>query len=197
MFEEFEKIEKKDWIQKANQDLKGANVFDKFDWNFGGLELKHYYDPSDNQHLAYLKAFSNREARDNDPSGEPRFWWNVQQIEVAEERLANEAALVGLQNGADGIHFAIKNTEVNLDVLLKDIEHTYCHLSFEITQAVTYKSVFNYLVNLEGSKNIHLSTSSLDENGLYDLLQSDQEGIRLITLQTELEDQPVLEITEL
>lgn len=185
MFKEFQKVEKKDWVEKANNDLKGVDVFEKYNWTSGNLKLKPYYDQSDLQSLDYLEAFSNRLALDNDPSGEPRIWHNLQRINVEKEVVANTAALNALMNGADGIEFIVDGANLNLDTLLKDIKAEHCLLSFQFRNKELILPSFSYLTNdLHGVKNIHLNGQIGNQLDIFNLIQQNATGIKLIEIPT-------------
>lgn len=131
MFEEFKKVTKKDWEEKATEDLTGKDVYETYNWKLGSIELKPYYDVSDLANNENYSAFQNRQLLDEDPSGDARVWYNLSSISVSDVKSANENALNNLMNGADGIEFNFTNDQtIDYGKLLKDIKPEYCFLSF-------------------------------------------------------------------
>ncbi|MDH5365504.1 MAG: methylmalonyl-CoA mutase [Cyclobacteriaceae bacterium] len=133
LFKEFEPSNKSDWINKANQDLNGNHVIEKYSWELQeGIVVSPFYTKEDLEGLDYLKPLENSFANQNDSEGEIRFWENQTDIVVTDEKSANQNALSALKQGVNGICFIINEHNVNFDVLLKDIFLNYCFVSFNI-----------------------------------------------------------------
>lgn len=115
----FPEISKDEWLQLAENQLKGADPNTELAWkNTGDLNLNAYYDRSDIEGLSYLEDFFS--------SINPHKWKLYEQIEVSNAGTANEQAIKALMGGCDGIIF--KNPE-NWNTLLKDIDTQICDIN--------------------------------------------------------------------
>ncbi len=129
-FSEFKKVSKAEWAKKATEDLKGADVFEKYNWQLEGITLQPYYDQSDTVNNALNATIANRQI-DSRQQGEARYWVNVQPIVVGDAKQANQKALLALYMGAEGIEFDLaKFDQIDFEVLLNDILVEYCQINF-------------------------------------------------------------------
>ncbi|MEQ8475687.1 methylmalonyl-CoA mutase family protein [Fulvivirga sp.] len=167
LFSQFKKVSKEDWAKKATSDLKGEDVYEMYQWNKGDLTISPYYDKSDLADISNLELFGNRLYKNNDPSGDPRVWVNLQRIFVEDSSDANSAALEGLNNGADGITFDLSTAKnINLNILLKAIKPAYCYLSFEKATKADGLKIITHLssefqdVDIHG----HISIEDIEPN---------------------------------
>ncbi|MTI41692.1 methylmalonyl-CoA mutase family protein [Fulvivirga lutimaris] len=167
LFSQFKKVSKEDWAKKASADLKGEDVYEKYQWNKGNLTILPYYDQSDLADISNLESFGNRLYKNDDPSGDPRAWVNLQRILVQDSSDANIIAIEGLNNGADGIIFDLSTAKnIDLNVLLKDIKPEYCYLSFEKANNTDGLTVINHIsshfqeVDIKG----HISIKDIEPN---------------------------------
>ena len=184
MFEEFKKVSKEEWASKATSDLKGEDVFSKYNWQLGSINILPYYDQSDIEKIKDLDRFSNRLAKEDDPTGEVRVWKNVQQVVIKNAADANKEALEALNNGAEGIDFNFQSKEVDLNTLLNDILPEYCYLSFSNTSENTfialiekYKTISNKSISISAEDNIELDYTKY--------LIGNAGGIRILNVQTQ------------
>lgn len=199
MFEDFEKVNKKKWEEKATKDLNGEDVYSKYHWEVGNLTLQPYYAPSDLEKIHYLNHFSNRQAED-DSSGDPRVWINVQRIEIGNESEANKAALEALNNGAEGIEFIIKSSDVDISKLMDNILLEYCHISFHLPGKTEAQLYLDFLKNhSSASKSISFSIESIEATQLLNLLNSieNESEIKLIAVNAKNNLNPSEEIASL
>jgi methylmalonyl-CoA mutase len=148
MFSEFKKSSKEDWIKNATSDLKGVDVFSKYRWASDGISIDPYYDLSDLDKIKNHELFENLLLNEDDPSGEPRVWNNIQKIVVTNFASANTKAIDALNNGADGIEFdldLIENGEIK--ILLADIQLNYCAISITNAPPQILQDYIKYLTN--------------------------------------------------
>jgi len=140
-FKTFEKIDKKQWLENATNDLKGVNPFENFTWEIEpGISVRPYYDQDDIPENA--TRFDNRLLTQNDPSGDLRHWDNLQQIMVANTKEANQKALLALKGGSDGICFDMRGIDsVDLNELLADIQLAYCSIGFLVNNTDQLQSI--------------------------------------------------------
>ncbi|QSE98932.1 methylmalonyl-CoA mutase family protein [Fulvivirga lutea] len=201
MFEEFKKSTKKDWEEKSKSDLKGEDVYSKYKWNIGDLDILPMYDASDIETLGYLDNFNNVLAKDNDPSGDVRVWKNIQKIDVSDSKESNRKALEALNNGADGVHFNFNKSSDNLSALLENILPEYCYLEFS---GLSKSEIGKALESIQASKSYHvLFHASVDDQ--YDLIKQHSikkdSGLRFASIEissvSELDDQVAEALTQL
>ncbi|ELR68157.1 Methylmalonyl-CoA mutase superfamily [Fulvivirga imtechensis AK7] len=155
LFSDFRAVSKKEWAEKAREDLKNEDVFEKYNWALEeGLVLQPYYDRGDLTDSA--KAFHNRLLIKDNTTGEPREWENIQKIVVSDARIANKTALEALNNGADGVIFDLSKTAaiVPLEELLESILIDYCSISFIFNN--NYAAYLEYYNNYVRNKGIDI-----------------------------------------
>ncbi|MEM7109964.1 MAG: methylmalonyl-CoA mutase, partial [Bacteroidota bacterium] len=130
LFNDFSKVSKSEWLEKATADLKGENPLEKYSWTIEkDIIAAPYYDQTDVEDLN-LSPFQNRLNNGNGAAA-ARQWLNLQQINVTSISAANQEALKALNSGADGIHFEIKKA-ISPEILLDQIVPEYCYLSFNL-----------------------------------------------------------------
>lgn len=109
LFNEFEEVSSKQWKQKIQFDLKGADYNEKLVWkSLDGINVKPFYHPDE---LAEA-------VRVNSPSK----WTIVDQIYVSSPERANKKALDALQKGAESLWFILPSEEVDLEELFRSID---------------------------------------------------------------------------
>ncbi|MEP2773956.1 MAG: methylmalonyl-CoA mutase family protein [Fulvivirga sp.] len=148
LFEDFNKVDKKQWLEKATADLKGANPQEKYGWKIeDGISLDLYYDKSDTKRLS--TSFQNRQYVADHPSGHIRHWDNLQEVLVDDDKKANNVALEALEGGAEGLIFKLQNQDVDYNVLLKDIQTAFCSVWFDVTYGKSTEATIKCLENLK------------------------------------------------
>ena len=109
MFDDFKPVSAKQWKQKIQVDLKGADYNDALIWkSIEGINVKPFYTA---EHLPKNKYYVNTSSN----------WKIAQTIYVFNVEKSNTNALKQLENGIDVLHFIIPNKTVNLDTLLHNI----------------------------------------------------------------------------
>lgn len=191
MFEDFKKPTRQDWEDKAKVDLKGNDPYTTYNWINGSLELSPYYDETDIGKIANVELSHNRLLVNEDPSGEPRVWKNLERIDVKKVAEANKKALHALLNGADGISFDYTNcADSDFEALLKDIKPEYCYLSFcniSFTQAeelVVYLKEDSNHSNFQGT----ISLKELDPEHSFKLISTNASFNSFCFLTVEVSD---------
>jgi methylmalonyl-CoA mutase len=149
-----------DWSQIAQKEIENKNPWEALAWSDeNNLFFKPYYDATTKDHFVFaLKPAKNTLYGS-------RSWYNVPQVIVDHAKIANERAMLHLNNGADGILFDLQVKEADLKTLLKDIQWQYCALSFKNTNNNFSKALIDYIQseNLD-KKNLHGSLFSIDVN---------------------------------
>jgi len=122
LFEEFDAVSAKQWKQKIQVDLKGADYNDTVVWkNTEGIDVKPFYHSDD-----FQEKFSPI-------PGHPKNWSIAQEVFIDDESIANDLILESLKNGAEAIVITSAK-EFNPSVVFKDFTFDgttiYFHLQF-------------------------------------------------------------------
>jgi methylmalonyl-CoA mutase len=120
LFNEFTPVTSKQWKQKIQYDLDGADYNKTLIWKTNeDISVKPFYHSDD---LTELTESSNTKASQ---------WKVCQSIYVTDVNKSNLKAIKFIKNGADSIKFIIPNPSVSLEDLLKNIEACAIHLEFQ------------------------------------------------------------------
>ncbi len=119
LFDSFDGVSAKEWKQKIQFDLKGADYNETLRYqSHEGIDVKPFYNKEDLANTAH-------------PISHPTEWQNTQLIEVIDATQGNQTAIKAISKGAESIHFLIKNEEVVPDTLLQNIEkEVYISMEF-------------------------------------------------------------------
>lgn len=108
LFENFKPTSSKEWKQKIQVDLKGANYNDTLIWQTNdGINVKPFYHSDENIKL--------------DNTQMPKTWSICQTIKVNTEKEANLEALDAINRGAESILFKITSENILITELIKNI----------------------------------------------------------------------------
>lgn len=108
LFNEFEEVSSKQWKQKIQYDLKGADYNETLVWkSLDGINVKPFYHPDESPEPAQVNT--------------PLKWNITEQIYVSSAEKANKKALDALRKGAESIWFILPSEEVDLKELFKDL----------------------------------------------------------------------------
>lgn len=111
LFNDFEEVSAKQWKQKVQYDLKGADYNETLVWkSLDGINVKPFYHPDETPEPARLKT--------------PLEWNITEQIYVSSAEKANKKALTALKKGAESIWFILPSEEIDLKELFKDLNLT-------------------------------------------------------------------------
>jgi methylmalonyl-CoA mutase len=126
LFEQFPPVTTKEWLDKINSDLKGADFNKNLVWKTNeGFEVKPFYRMEDVENLMYINTLPHqfpylRGTRINNNN-----WLIRQNIEVSNYSTANRKALTILMKGIDSLGFIIDDpesvNEQNFDFLFERI----------------------------------------------------------------------------
>jgi len=121
LFDDFNPVSAKQWKQKIQVDLKGADYNDTLIWNANeGISVKPFYHADD---FNLLPETSNTKATQ---------WKICESIFVADVKKSNLKAINAIERGAESIKFIIPNDTVSIDHLLQNIDLTSTLLYFEL-----------------------------------------------------------------
>jgi methylmalonyl-CoA mutase len=126
LFDKFPPVTTKEWMDKINADLKGADFNKKLVWKTNeGFEVQPFYRMEDIQNLMYINTLPGEfpyvrgiKIKDNN-------WLVRQNIVITDYSKANRKALTILMKGIDSLGFIIADpesiNEKNFDLLLERI----------------------------------------------------------------------------
>ncbi len=109
LFNEFDEVSAKQWKQKIQFDLEGADYNETLVWkSLDGINVKPFYHPDETPEPVHVKT--------------PLHWNITEQIYVNAAVKANKRALDALQKGAESIWFILPSEETDLQQLFKDLD---------------------------------------------------------------------------
>lgn len=108
LFDGFEEVSTKQWKQKIQFDLKGANYNEALIYkSLEGIDIKPFYNQED--------------VIENGAVSHPSTWKNSVRILVNTAIIGNQKALETIKKGAESIHFVISQEDVDPKSLLQHI----------------------------------------------------------------------------
>ena len=108
LFDEFDKVSAKEWKQKIQVDLKGADYNETLIWkNLEGIDVKPFYHQDD-----FKVAFK-------EIPGFPKDWNVAQSIFIDDEKIANHLMLDSIKRGAEAIVLTANN-EFNIEQVFNE-----------------------------------------------------------------------------
>ncbi|WP_298312917.1 methylmalonyl-CoA mutase subunit beta [uncultured Aquimarina sp.] len=109
LFDSFDEISAKEWKQKIQFDLKGADYNEALIYkSYEGIDVKPFYNAED-----IIDVDLN--------TSHPSAWKNSLKIEVEDATTGNSAALNAIKKGAESIYFIVTTENIEPDTLLSDI----------------------------------------------------------------------------
>ena len=121
LFNDFSEVSSKQWKQKIQVDLKGADYNDTLIWQTNdGIHVKPFYHSDE---FDSLPKPSNTKATD---------WKICQSIFVNNASDANSKALEILTKGVESIKFIIPNDSVEVAELIKNLDSNLIPIHFEL-----------------------------------------------------------------
>ncbi|MFD2914259.1 methylmalonyl-CoA mutase subunit beta [Psychroserpens luteus] len=121
LFNNFDEVSSKQWKQKIQMDLKGADYNDTLIWHTNeGIDVKPFY------HADELDVTTN-------PSFSKATEFEIcQSIFVAHTQKSNAKAIDAISRGAESIEFIIPSEDVIIKDLLKEIDSTSTPITFKL-----------------------------------------------------------------
>jgi methylmalonyl-CoA mutase len=140
LFDQFPPVNRQEWIDKINADLKGADFNDRLVWKTGeGFDVMPFYMREDLEKLNHVDGFlplliRGDVATKSRDRGFPNSWLVRQNIRVSDYSTANKKALDVLMKGIDSLGFIIEDpgtiNENNLNILLNGIHPEGSEINF-------------------------------------------------------------------
>lgn len=156
LFHEFPPIPTEQWVEKINQDLKGADFDKKLVWKtYEGFNVQPFYRQEDLNKLKHLEAVPGEYpfTRGNTPDNNN---WEIRQdIDTTDVKEANAIACDALNRGADAVAFNVKgiNSYEDLVELLKTIDLEKFAVHF--TSCSSYPLFVDYFTRYIAERNIN------------------------------------------
>jgi methylmalonyl-CoA mutase len=121
LFDEFDDVSAKQWKQKIQFDLKGADYNDTLIWKSNeDISVKPFYHADDFKELP-------------EPSTTHATQWKIgQSIYVADVKKSNTKALKSIESGAESITFIIPSEDISIQDLLENIDLDVIPIYFEL-----------------------------------------------------------------
>ncbi|MEL0454715.1 methylmalonyl-CoA mutase subunit beta [Flavobacteriaceae bacterium SZ-1-7] len=121
LFSEFDAVSSKQWKQKIQFDLKGADYNDTLIWKSNeDIAVKPFYHADD---FDDFPEISDTKATQ---------WKICQSIFVANIEKSNLHAIDVIERGAESIEFIIPSEDISIDDLLKNIDLNFVSLHFKL-----------------------------------------------------------------
>lgn len=121
LFNEFSDVSSKEWKQKIQADLKGADYNETLIWNTNeGIDVKPFYHAD--QFSSSPKVSSTKASK----------WLICDTIFVSDEKKSNHFAKEFLSRGAQSIRFIIPSKDISIKTLLEGIDAYTTTLYFEL-----------------------------------------------------------------
>jgi len=144
LFDDFNSVSSKEWKQKIQADLKGADYNETLIWKTNqGVDVKPFYHADEFEN--HFKTVSS-----------PNNWSICQLIFVHDVALSNKKALDVISRGAESIKFVIPSNEVSVEDLLQNInlETTILYFELEFLDSNFVKK----LTELDSKGRFHIKT---------------------------------------
>ncbi|MEM1258189.1 MAG: methylmalonyl-CoA mutase subunit beta, partial [Bacteroidota bacterium] len=136
LFSEFEPVSAKQWKQKIQVDLKGADYNDALVWeSLEGITVKPFYSVEDTAgHVGFRLP-------------DDHSWQIGQIIYGGRSDLANKKALDVIQRGSTSLVFELPDSEISWSMLFKDIplESIAIHLNFHFLELAPFQKLKEFL----------------------------------------------------
>lgn len=120
LFNEFNEVSSKEWKQKIQADLKGADYNETLIWkNLEGIDVKPFYHQDE-----FKNDFQ-------DVTGSPKVWNIAQSIFIDDESIANNLIIDALKRGAEAV-FLTSNKEFDIDLVFNNYPFENTTIYFDL-----------------------------------------------------------------
>lgn len=177
LFDEFGTVTAKQWKQKIQMELQGADYNETLIWqSIEGIHVKPFYHPDDFAEIP------------NQIPGQPNKWRITQSVFIDDERIANQLAIDAITRGAEAIIFTAEK-EFHLEKLFAKFPFQTAAIYFEwkFLSEDFIKSVYNFLTKNEATVyyNLDLIGNLARTGNWHHNLQQDHSIVQNILSQTE------------
>ena len=145
LFNEFESVSAKQWKQKIQFDLKGADYNDTLIWKTNeDISVKPFYHADDFEEPPKVS------------NPKPTTWNISQSIFVADVKKSNQKAIDAIERGAESIKFIIPSETLLINELLENINPESTPLYFELQ--FLSETFVKQLSTISSGTGIHIHT---------------------------------------
>lgn len=149
LFSEFQSISAKEWKQKIQADLKGADYNAALIWKTNtGIDVKPFYHKDNATSLNYN-------------TNTPKKWNICQSINVENAVSANKKAVNAINNGVESLKFIVNSDTISIQQLLDSINPKTTPIHFETS--FLSKTFTKKLNDSEGNENIYQHNDSIGQ----------------------------------
>ncbi|MFL1896863.1 methylmalonyl-CoA mutase subunit beta [Aquimarina sp. 2-A2] len=172
LFEGFDEVSAKQWKQKIQVDLKGADYNEALIYkSLEGIDIKPFYNQEDLEGLHIQNHH-------------PSHWKVTQKIEVKDSIQGNEAALDSISKGAESLFFVIENDTVDISILLNNVpEETPIYLAPQFLSISFCETVNTFAAHNKNA--IYLLTDSIGNlaksGNWYETLEKDKSNVDTVS----------------
>ncbi len=176
LFNEFQEISAKEWKQKIQFDLKGADYNETLIFHSkDGISVKPFYNAED--------------IKDPISIANPTSWNVCEKIYVVIDSKSNKKALEVIKKGAESLWFVISSKESDFNILFKNIElsTTPIYISFEFLSEEFLSSLITFLAGKDHQVSLQIDIiGNLARSGnWYHDLKKDHEILNNIVAKAE------------
>jgi methylmalonyl-CoA mutase len=175
LFNDFDTVTSKQWKQKIQVDLKGADYNETLIWQTAeDIHVKPFYH-ADTFNSELNKISSTQATK-----------WNIcQSIYVFDINKSNKKAIEAISKGAESIKFIIPNENISISNLIENIDIRETSLYFELE--FISEAFINHFVELSNSNNFYVFNDiigNLAKSGnWFKSLEDDHKKFNTITTQ--------------
>ncbi|EZH73323.1 methylmalonyl-CoA mutase [Aquimarina atlantica] len=184
LFDSFETVSTKQWKQKIQFDLKGADYNEALIYkSLEGIDIKPFYNQEDNI--------------ENSSVSHPSTWKNCIKIVVNSANIGNQKALEAIKKGAESIHFVILQEDIDPNSLLQHITVATCVFIETKFLSPSYVQQLNHIAK-KASLSIYILTDIINNlastGNWYKTLQEDHTALEQITKNDHLKNNISIDI---
>ena len=176
LFNEFQEVSAKEWKQKIQFDLKGADYNETLIFHSkDGISVKPFYNSEDLKDLITITS--------------PTSWNVCEKIYVASDIKSNKKALEVIKKGAESLWFVISSKESDFNILFKNIalSTTPIYISFEFLSEEFLNTLITFFAEKDHQVSLQIDPiGNLARSGnWYHDLKKDHEILDNIVAKTE------------
>ncbi|MEQ9304248.1 MAG: hypothetical protein RJQ14_10060, partial [Marinoscillum sp.] len=138
----FSEIDKNQWTQLAENQLKGEDPNQVMKWETSGISVDGFYDQSDLKGLEYLHNFFS--------TIKSHRWKLYEAVKVSNQKIANTQTLNALMGGCDGVILSIQNEE-DLEAILKNVDVSICDINIKSDSKINRADLNGFRLAPEGN----------------------------------------------
>ncbi|HEX9600293.1 MAG TPA: methylmalonyl-CoA mutase subunit beta [Mariniflexile sp.] len=133
LFDEFDSVSAKQWKQKIQFDLNGADYNETLIWKSNeDISVKPFYNLEDLKTILEV------------PNAKATPWQICQTIFVANVEKSNQKAIKAIQRGAESIKFIIPNQDISIKDLLENLNGIPVFLEFQFLSETYIKKLIEW-----------------------------------------------------